>query len=71
MEKEFYERLFLSKKIVKLTSKDGKFYKGKVAGVSSFGILFIDKFNNEMFFDFDNISKIIPTRENGNGGYHD
>jgi hypothetical protein len=63
-EKGYIEKLVKEKVNVKITTKDNKFYAGVIMGLSSKGILFVDKFNNEVYFGFDFIQSIIPTKNN-------
>lgn len=64
-EKEYIKKLINQKRQVKINLKSGDFYTGIVLGMSETGILFFDKYNNEIYFSFDDVLRIVPTKNNG------
>jgi len=61
MEAEYLRR-YLNKK-VHLINKDGLHYNGKIVEVGDDSIVFLDKFNKELLFDFDAIRELHPLED--------
>jgi len=68
IEDKYLEGLVLNKTPVKVNLKDGKFFAGIILGVTEVCILFLDKFNNEVFISRDDIQRIagMKTRPHQN-----
>ena len=62
MEKKYLEDFYKKKVKVKLNLKNGKFYTGIIKELGEHTLIFLDKFNVEIPFDYDGISYVEPTR---------
>ena len=61
MEKKYLTEFHKKKTKVKLNLKNGKFYTGVIKELGEHTLIFLDKFNNEIPFDYDGISYVEPT----------
>lgn len=66
IDDKFLKRLIREKVKIKINCKDGGFYTATITGASDIGISFLDKFNSEIYIAFDDILKIVPTKDNRN-----
>ena len=64
-EKTYWDKLVKEQIKVSVGTKDKKFYSGYVKDLNEQGFFFLDKFDNEIFFSFDNINFIEPFKSNG------
>lgn len=64
--KTYWEKLKEARTKISVQTKDRKYYSGFVKDCNELGIFFIDKFNNEVFFSYDNIMYMVPCKSNGN-----
>ena len=64
--KDYIEKLVKEKRQVKVSVKGNRFYSCIIKGFSEIGILILDKYGMELYFDFSEILRIIPTKDNGN-----
>ncbi len=64
MEKKYLLRFYKEKIKVKLNLKNGKFYTGIILELGEHSLVFLDKFDNKIPFDYDGISYVEPIREN-------
>ena len=73
MEKKYLVDFYKKKVKVKLNLKNGKFYTGIIIELGEHSLVFRDKFDIEIPFDYDGISYVEPMRRNkegwNNGGY--
>jgi small nuclear ribonucleoprotein (snRNP)-like protein len=65
MEKKYLEIFYNNKTKIKLNLKNGKFYTGTIIQLSEHSLLFLDKFNLEIPFDFDSIAYAEPIVRGG------
>lgn len=64
MEKKYLVKFFEEKIRVKLNLKNGKFYTGVILELGEHSLVFLDKFNAKIPFDYDGISYVEPVRKN-------
>ena len=64
-EKTYWEELKEKKIKVSIKTKEKRFYSGYVKDYNKEGIIFIDKFGDEVFLSFDSVSFAVPFKENG------
>ena len=73
MEKKYLIKFKKEKIKVKLNLKNGKFYTGIIKELGEHTLIFLDKFDVEIPFDYDSIAYVEPVRElkgrYENGGY--
>lgn len=69
MEKKYLIEFHKEKVKVKLNLKNGKFYTGTIKELGEHTLIFLDKFNNEIPFDYDGISYVEPVRGGNNDRY--
>ena len=67
MEKKYLMEFYKKKVKVKLNLKNGKFYTGIIKELGEHTLIFLDKFNTEIPFDYDGISYVEPVRRNNYG----
>jgi len=60
--KKYIKTLIFEDSSVKVIVKDGTYYQGKFLGMSEVCILFKDKFGGEIFFTYDDIVRVVPTK---------
>ena len=64
-EQQYIKNLIEKATKVKLNLKSEDFFTGKIIGMSETGILFLDKYNSEIYFSFDDVLRITPTKTPG------
>ncbi len=69
MEKKYLVEFHKKKVKVKLNLKNGKFYTGVIKELGEHTLIFLDKFNTEIPFDYDGISYVEPVRRENHGRY--
>ena len=63
MEKRYLIDFHKKKVKVKLNLKNGKFYTGIILELGEHSLLFLDKFDTQIPFDYDGISYVEPVRK--------
>lgn len=61
MEKKYLTNFYENKVKVKLNLKNGKFYTGIIIELGEHSLVFLDKYNNQIPFDYDSIAYVDPT----------
>lgn len=64
-QRKYFEKLVLSKQKVKIVVRNGYYYAGQIMAVSTNSILFLDKFNKEIYFSFEDIARVEAIQDNG------
>jgi len=68
MEKKYLIQFYEKKIKVKLNLKNGKFFTGIIIELGEHSLVFKDKFEIDIPFDYDGISYVQPVGED-NGAY--
>jgi len=58
MEKKYLKDFKENKTKIKLNLKNGKFYTGTIEELGENCLIFLDKFNNKLPFEYDSISYV-------------
>lgn len=68
VEKKYLQQFFEEKVKLKLNLKNGKFFTGIILELGEHSLLFLDKYNNKLPFEYDSIAYVdIVNKEDENG----
>ena len=66
MAEDVYMNKLVKEKVkVSIGTKDNKYYSGYIKSFTEKGLVILDKFEEERYFDFEFIKFIQPFRDNG------
>lgn len=60
MEKKYLQEFYEEKTKVRLNLKNGKFYTGIIIELGEHTLLFLDKYDSKIPFDYDSIAYVDP-----------